>query len=200
MDILVIPQDQIASLQERSAYFAALLRFYEHPTSSSRSPFNAEGNLVLDRKAMGLTAQQFQALSKAIFDGYVGNPEMRAFLEDYFAMDPSTLNNPTLLALPTAPMTRRKPRASSKSAKRNRWNYGNSYNNFSMLNSNGSNIDNVTMRMNNLVISNNDSEFNEPTQRKIRRAKATYSKYPKSGRKTMKRNYRSRLVVPRPTS
>jgi hypothetical protein len=192
MDILVIPQDQIASLQERSAYFAALLRFYEHPTSSSHTPFDAEGSLVLDRKAMGLTAQQFQALHKAIFDGYVGNPEMRAFLEDYFAMDPSTLNNPTLPPTKTASMTRRKPRASSNSAKRSVWNTWN----YNMNSSSNNVIDNLSVGMNNLVISNNDSNLNANTQRKIRRAKATYSKHPKSGRKTMKRNYRSRLVVP----
>jgi hypothetical protein len=195
MDILVIPRDEIAALQERSPYFAGLLRFYEVQSVTTQKPFDAEGNLVLDRKAMGLTAQQFQALRKAILDGYVGNPEMRAFLEDYFGMDPSTLNNPTLPAAKTASATRRKPRASAP--KQNVWNYNNFYDNNYNNNYNNSNNN---IRSNNLVISNNDSNLNVNTQRKIRKAKATYSKYPKSGRKTMKRNYRSRLVVPRPTS
>ena len=158
----------------------ALLRFRE--ASGSSVNFNAEGQLILDREAMGLTPQQFQALKKAIYDGYVGNGEMRAFLDDYFGL--THLNNPTLPTQNTVPLPTPKPPRKTY--------------NFAFINDSNNNFHN-TYNNNRSIAPNKNAAalirnipmpiYESDTEAALHK---NWYKYGKSGQRTRKQNTRKR--------
>ncbi len=192
MNTIIIRHNEIDDLRQKSAYFDAMLHFYE--ITGSKNAFNNEGNLILNREELGLTSAAFKGLRHAIYDGYVRNEDTREFLKNYFMFDETSLNNPTVSMQNTASNIRRKPVAKTvKVPNMDYNNYNNSYN------SSNSNVSNNTHNNNTLPprikINNINGEynnFNNNTIHKIKTAKANYSKYPKSGRRTMKRNIRKR--------
>jgi hypothetical protein len=201
MNTIIIRHNEIDDLRQKSAYFDGMIHFYE--TTGSTNAFNNEGNIILNRKELGLTSAAFNGLRHAIYNGYVRNEDTREFLKNYFMFDETSLNNPTVAMQNTASNIRKKPVAKIvKVPNMDYNNYNNSYSNVynNTYNNSNNNVSNNTRNNNTLPprikINNINGEynnnFNNNTIRKIKTAKANYSKYPKSGRRTMKRNIRKR--------
>ncbi len=203
MNTIIIRHNEMDDLRQKSAYFDGMLHFYEMK-GSTVTPFNDKGDIILNRKELGLTSAAFNGLRHAIYNGYVRNEDTREFLKNYFMFDETSLNNPTIAVQNTASNIRKKPVAKTVKVPNmdyNNYNYNNSYNNAynNAYNNLNSNVSNNTRNNNTLPprikINNINGEynnFNNNTIRKIKTAKANYSKYHKSGRRTMKRNIRKR--------
>ncbi len=195
MNTIIIRHNEIDDLRQKSAYFDGMIHFYEMKGSTT-TPFNDNGDLILNRKELGLTSAAFNGLRHAIYDGYVRNEDTREFLKNYFMFDESTLNNPTIAVQNTASNIRKKPVAKTVKVPNidyssYNYNYNNSYNNRNTFN-NTNNNKTLPPRIKINNINDVYNNFNNNTIRKIKTAKANYSKYPKSGRRTMKRNIRKR--------
>ncbi len=182
MNRIVIHPDEFDTLRQKSFYFDALLRFRE--ASGSSMNFNEEGQLILDREAMGLSPQQFQALKKAIYDGYVGNPEMRAFLDDYIGL--TDLNNPTLPTQNTVPRSVSMP---TPKPPRNTYNFMNAYNDYN--NNYTYNLGSIAHNKNAAAIIRNIPIpiYESDTEAALHK---NWYKYGKSGLRTRKQNVRKR--------
>lgn len=194
MNTIVVRKNEFDDLRQKSAYFEAMLHFYE--STGSTQSFNNGGDLILNRKELGLTPAAFNGLRHAIYNGYVRNENTRNFLKNYFMFN-NTINNPTIGEQNTASNIRRKPVA--KMVRVPNMDYSSyNYNNYNNYNSNSydiiNNKTNKTLHPR-IKINNIDAEynnFNNNTIRKIKTAKANYSKYPKSGRRTMKMDRKKR--------
>ncbi len=89
---IIVKKEDIPRLRESSNFFNGLIRFYNERNSNV---FDKNGNLIIRRDKLGITARAFNALQRAINDAYIHNQPAGNFVKDYFGFE-RNYNDPTI--------------------------------------------------------------------------------------------------------